>query len=78
MYYGVMSVTSVESEIIRRSISLPPEMAEKIDNIAVSRHVSGNRAIVDLLVDAFIQTEQNPNAGLGKYKMRGFRDNVIS
>jgi hypothetical protein len=53
-----MSVTSVESEIIRRSISLPAEMAEKIDNIAVSRHVSGNRAIVDLLSDAIAAYEQ--------------------
>jgi len=57
-----MSVTSVESEIIRRSISLPAEIAEKIDTIAVSRHVSGNRAIVDLLSDAIAAYEQRRDA----------------
>jgi hypothetical protein len=57
-----MSVTSVESEIIRRSISLPAEIAEKIDSIAVSRHVSGNRAIVDLLSDAIAAYEQRRDA----------------
>jgi metal-responsive CopG/Arc/MetJ family transcriptional regulator len=57
-----MSATSVESEIIRRSISLPAEMAEKIDAIAVSRHVSGNRAIVDLLSDAIAAYEQRRKA----------------
>jgi hypothetical protein len=62
VYYGVMSVTSVESEIIRRSISLPAEIAEKIDSIAVSRHVSGNRAIVDLLSDAIAAYEQRRDA----------------
>lgn len=62
MYYGVISVTSVESEIIRRSISLPAEIAEKIDSIAVSRHVSGNRAIVDLLSDAIAAYEQRRDA----------------
>jgi hypothetical protein len=52
----------VESEIIRRSISLPAEIAEKIDSIAVSRHVSGNRAIVDLLSDAIAAYEQRRDA----------------
>jgi hypothetical protein len=37
---------------IRRDISLPAEMAERIGAIAERRHVSGNRAIVDLLGDA--------------------------
>jgi hypothetical protein len=57
-----MSVTSVESENIRRSLSLPAEIAEKIDSIAVSRHVSGNRAIVDLLSDAIAAYEQRRDA----------------
>jgi hypothetical protein len=35
----------------------PPD-AEKIDVIAVARHVSGNRAIVDLLGDAITAYEQ--------------------
>jgi hypothetical protein len=47
-----------ETEAIRRSISLPAEIAEKIDAIATSRHVSANRAIVDLLADAITAYEQ--------------------
>jgi hypothetical protein len=37
-------------------------MAEKIDSITVSRHVSGNRAIVDLLSDAIAAYEQRRDA----------------
>ena len=37
---------------------MPAEMAEKIDAIAENRHVSGNRAIVDLLGDAIAAYEQ--------------------
>jgi hypothetical protein len=62
VYYGVMSVTSVEPELIRRSISLSADMAEKIDDIAVNRHVSGNRAIVDLLSEAIAAYEQRRKA----------------
>jgi metal-responsive CopG/Arc/MetJ family transcriptional regulator len=53
-----MGTTLVKTEAIRRSISLPDEMAEKIDSIAASRHVTGNRAIVDLLADAIAAYEQ--------------------
>jgi metal-responsive CopG/Arc/MetJ family transcriptional regulator len=48
----------------RRSISLPAEMAEKIDAIATSRRVSGNRAIIDLLADAIAAYEQRRTAFL--------------
>jgi hypothetical protein len=57
-----MPVTSAEQEIIRRSISLPAEMAEKIDTIAASRHVSSNRAIVNLLSEAIVAYEQRRKA----------------
>jgi hypothetical protein len=53
-----------ETEAIRRSVSLPAEMAEKIDAIAASRHVSGNRAIVDLLSDGITTYEQRRAAFL--------------
>jgi metal-responsive CopG/Arc/MetJ family transcriptional regulator len=53
-----MGTTLVKAEAIRRSISLPAEMAETIDSIAASRHVTGNRAIVDLLTDAIAAYEQ--------------------
>ena len=51
-------------DIIRRSISLPAEMAEKVDAIAASRHVSANRTIVDLLADGIAAYEQRRKAFL--------------
>jgi len=56
--------TVAEAQVIRRSITIPAEMAEKIDAIAASRHVSGNRAIVDLLGDAITAYEQRRAAFL--------------
>jgi metal-responsive CopG/Arc/MetJ family transcriptional regulator len=53
-----MSSTLLGAEAIRRSISLPAEMAEKLDSIAAARHVSANRAIIDLLADAITAYEQ--------------------
>jgi metal-responsive CopG/Arc/MetJ family transcriptional regulator len=53
-----MSTTLVGAEAIRRSISLPAELAERLDSIAAARHVSANRAIVDLLSDAITAYEQ--------------------
>jgi hypothetical protein len=53
-----MGTALAETEAIRRSISLPAEIAQKIDAIAASRHVSANRAIVDLLADAIAAYEQ--------------------
>jgi metal-responsive CopG/Arc/MetJ family transcriptional regulator len=41
----------LDQETTRRSVSLPVDLAEKIDKIAAARHISGNRAIVDLLSD---------------------------
>ena len=53
-----MSTTLIGAEAIRRSISLPAEMAEKLDSIAAARRVSANRAIIDLLADAITAYEQ--------------------
>jgi metal-responsive CopG/Arc/MetJ family transcriptional regulator len=52
------------SDVIRRSISMPSEMAEKVDSIAQARHVSANRAIVDLLADGIEAHEQRRKAFL--------------
>jgi hypothetical protein len=52
------------AEIVRRSISLPAPIAGKIDAIATSRRVTGNRAIVDLLEDAVTAYEQRRTAFL--------------
>jgi metal-responsive CopG/Arc/MetJ family transcriptional regulator len=59
-----MASTLLAADIIRRSVSLPAELAEKIDAIAASRHVSGNRAIVDLLRDAILAYDQRRTAFL--------------
>jgi hypothetical protein len=59
-----MGTTLEAAEIIRRSVSLPSEIAEKIDAIAANRHVSVNRAIVDLLADAIMAYEQRRTAFL--------------
>jgi hypothetical protein len=59
-----MDTTLEATEIIRRSVSLPSEIAGKIDAIAASRRVSVNRAIVDLLADAMAAYEQRRTAFL--------------
>jgi hypothetical protein len=59
-----MGAVHAETEAIRRSISLPAKMAEKIEAIAASWHVSGNRAIVDLLTDAITAYEERRTAFL--------------
>jgi hypothetical protein len=64
VYSGDVSATLVGTEAVRRSISLPADMVEKIDAIAVSRRVSANRAIVDLLADAVASYEQRRTAFL--------------
>lgn len=59
-----MDATLANAEIIRRSISIPAGMAEKIDAVAASRHVSANRAIVDLLADGIAAHDQRRKAFL--------------
>jgi hypothetical protein len=56
--------TLLSADIIRRSISIPSATAEKIDAIAAARHVSANRAIVDLLADAIVAYEARRKAFL--------------
>ena len=51
--------TLVGADLVRRSISIPTHIAEKVDSIAAARRVSANRAIVDLLSD-----------GIGAYEER--------
>jgi len=58
VYDGDMETAIAGVEASRRSISLPRELAEKIDAIAASRRVSGNRAIIDLLADGITAYEQ--------------------
>ncbi len=64
VYSGDMDATLVSADIVRRSVSIPSEMAEKIDAIAASRRVSANRTIVDLLADAIVAHEERRKAFL--------------
>jgi metal-responsive CopG/Arc/MetJ family transcriptional regulator len=59
-----MNAVLTHSEAVRRSISLPTQIAEKVEAIAAARHVSSNRAIVDLLEDAITAYEQRRAAFL--------------
>jgi len=59
-----MGSTLTTADSIRRSVSLPAELAEEIDAIAASRHVSGNRAIIDLLTDAILAYQRRRTAFL--------------
>ncbi|HJZ99064.1 MAG TPA: hypothetical protein VKE70_21285 [Candidatus Solibacter sp.] len=53
-----MAKVLVEHDTVRRSISLPTDLAGKVDQIAEARRVSANRAIADLLNDAVKAYEQ--------------------
>ncbi len=49
---------ATETEASRRNFSVPMEIAEKVDGIAAERHVSADRAVVDLLADAIKTWEE--------------------
>jgi len=53
-----MEAILARDEVIRRSVSLPGEIAVKVDKIAGERRVSVNRTLVDLLRDAIEAYEQ--------------------
>jgi metal-responsive CopG/Arc/MetJ family transcriptional regulator len=59
-----METALAKTELIRRSISLPHEIAERVDEIAATRHVSANRAMIDLLRDAIAAYDQRKKAFL--------------
>jgi hypothetical protein len=56
--------TLAGADIVRRSISVPADIAEKVDSIAAARRVSANRAMVDLLSDAIAAYDERRSAFL--------------
>ena len=50
--------TDLGKNPVRRSVTLPRRVADKVDRIAESRRVSTNRVLVDLLEDAILAYEQ--------------------
>ncbi len=59
-----MATALAKTELIRRSISIPRDIAERVDEIAAARHVSANRAMIDLLQDAIAAYDQRKKAFL--------------
>lgn len=50
VYYDEMAVAKRKSEKeVRRSVTLPSEVAREVDNIAKKRRLSDNRVLVDLI-----------------------------
>jgi len=54
---NMRSTVSAESAV-RRSVSLPPEVADEVNSIANARRVSQNRALVDLISDGIVAYKQ--------------------
>ncbi len=48
----------VVTEPTRRSITIPSDLAAKIERIAENRHVTANRAILDLIEDGIAAYER--------------------
>jgi hypothetical protein len=59
-----MAAITDNAPATRRSVSIPAEMAAKIDAIAEARHVAANRAIVDLLAEGIAAYEDRRKAFL--------------
>lgn len=53
-----MTAAHSGTDLIKRSISIPAGIAQKIDAIAASRYVSANRAVEDLLTDGIASYER--------------------
>jgi len=54
---SMRSLSNVESAV-RRSVSLPAEIADEVNSIADARRVSQNRALVDLISDGIAVYKQ--------------------
>ncbi len=54
----------VVTEPTRRSITIPSDLAAKIETIAETRHVTANRAILDLIEDGIAAYERRRAAFL--------------
>lgn len=50
VYHDVMAIIKRRSRReVRRSVTLPPEVARQVDNIAKKRRLSDNRVLVELI-----------------------------
>jgi hypothetical protein len=50
--------TAPSATAIRRTVTIPADLFAKVDAIAASRHVTANRAFVDLLADGIAAYER--------------------
>jgi hypothetical protein len=54
-------VTMATSKPVRRSVTLPPQVAKQVDSLARRRRLSDNRVLVDLIeqgIEAQLQKEK--------------------
>jgi predicted transcriptional regulator len=54
VYNGAMAI----KKVLRRSISLPPQVANQVDRIAKRRRLSENRVLVELIEEGIAAAEQ--------------------
>jgi predicted transcriptional regulator len=54
VYNGAMAI----KKALRRSVSLPPQVANQVDRIAKRRRLSENRVLVELIEEGIAAAEQ--------------------
>jgi hypothetical protein len=57
VYNDVMAVTKRDGRDVRRSVTLPPDVARKVGTIAKQRRLSDNRVLVEL-IEQGLETRQ--------------------
>ncbi len=65
-----MGTVFSKTELVRRSISLPQELAGRIDEIAATRRVSANRAMIDLFLRDAIAAYEERRRGISRVSGR--------
>ena len=58
MYTGARMAEAKRTRTIRRSVSLPPAVAKKVDTIAKKRALSDNRVLVELIEQGIEASQQ--------------------
>ena len=63
VYTGVMATTKKASvRLVRRSVTLPQEIARQVDTMAKRRRLSDNRVLVELIEQGMEARKQKENA----------------
>ena len=63
VYTGVMATTKKASDrLVRRSVTLPREIAKRVDAMAKRRRLSDNRVLLELIEQGMEARKQKENA----------------